>query len=216
MLSDQVKRFAPGAPSHKFNEMKRTFPLDRFEDLHRQGFPFYKTTFWYPLDREPQNVFESVVASLKELADPAPNVIGVEWWFSVMSTNTTPQWLLSCHFDRNDLAEKDLDKTTYPSKSSVLFLNSVPYGELVITDQIQTAEGIRPKQPGGMAFVRPRKNMYAVFPGQLYHGVIGRMWRPMKENHLRVSLAVNWWIARPKAGYLRDSKECLSVFGLDK
>ncbi len=209
-----VKLFTPGAPGQQFNELKRVFPQSHFERLLKDHFRFYHTTFWYPLDRRPENIFESIVRNLKPLASPSSKVVGVEWWFSVLLTNATPQWLLPCHFDRNDLEETDLDKLTHPEKSSVLFLNAVPYGELVVTDQVLTDKGARPRQPKDMVFIRPRRNLYAVFPGHLYHGVIGRMWRPVRATKLRVTMAVNWWTEPPKADYLRDSRECASVFRL--
>lgn len=210
-----VKLFKPGAPSRQFNELMRVFPESHFERLLEQDFHFYRTTFWYPLDRGPENVFESIASGLKPLANPSSQVIGVEWWFSVLLTNATPQWILPCHFDRNDLAEKDLHRLKYPERASILFLNAVPYGELVVTDQIQTESGIRPKQPADMLFIRPSRNLYAVFPGHLYHGVIGRMWRPIRSTKLRITMAVNWWTEQPKTTYLHDSRESMAAFGLD-
>ena len=91
----------------------------------------------------------------------------------------------------------------------------MPYGELVVTDQVQTAKGARPKQPKDMLLIRPRKNLYAVFPGHLYHGVIGRMWRPLKPTTMRMTMAVNWWTEQPKAEYLHDSRECMKVLRLE-
>ena len=211
---DRVKLFSPGAPSDEFGKLTEAFPQSHFERLFRNDFHFYHTTFWYPLEREPENIFESVVGSLKPLADPPPTVTGVEWWFSVLLTNTTPQWLLACHFDRNDLSEKDLNKVRYPERSSVLFLNSVPYGELVVTDQVQTEKGMRPRQPHEMVFIRPDRNCYAVFPGERYHGVIGRMWRPIEPEALRITMAINWWSEQPKADYLHDSRDCMDVYRL--
>jgi hypothetical protein len=213
--SDGVKLMRPGAPTGQFGELRRAFPQSHFERLQSEGFHFYHTTFWYPLDRPPENIFESVVQTLRPLAHPSPQVIGVEWWFSVLLTNATPQWLLPCHFDRSDLAEKDPQRIRHPESASVLFMNSVPYGELVVTDQVLTDKGTRPRQPKNMLFIRPERNLYAVFPGQLYHGVIGRMWRPQRANKLRITMAVNYWPERPKAEYLRDSRECMAAFGLD-
>ena len=109
-----VKVFAPGAPRRQFSELGRVFPQRHFERLFKDDFHFYRSTFWYPLERQPENAFESVVSSLRPLADPSSNVVGVEWWFSVLLTNATPQWLLPCHFDRNDLVETDLAKLRYP------------------------------------------------------------------------------------------------------
>ena len=99
---NDVKLFKPGAPKREFNELRHVFPESHFERLLEEGFHFYHTTFWYPLERKPENIFESVACSLKTLANPSPKVIGVEWWFSVLLTNNTPEWLLPCHFDRND------------------------------------------------------------------------------------------------------------------
>ena len=98
----------------------------------------------------------------------------------------------------------------------MFFFNAVPYGELVITDQVLGEAGQpSPREPGEMRFIPPDENRYAVFPGHLHHGVIGRMWRPEEDEHLRVSLAVNWWSERPTASYLRDSNEAVQVFDLD-
>ena len=96
-----------------------------------------------------------------------------------------------------------MQKIKHPDTASVLFLNSVPYGELVVTDQVLTEKGASPQEPKDMRFVSPKANRYAVFPGHLYHGVIGRMWRPMKDTKLRITMAVNWWTEKPTAAYLR-------------
>ena len=213
-----VKTFSPGVPSRQFNELRRVFPQSHFKRLLKEGFPFYRTTFWYPLDRKPENIFESIASSLRTSAKPSSNVTGVEWWFSVLETNATPQWILSCHFDREDMAvaESDQARVKHPDRASVLFLNAVPYGELVVTDQVLTKKGNRsPSQPTEMRFIRPDRNLYAVFPGHLYHGVIGRMWRPMRSTKLRIAMAVNYWPERPAAAYLRDSRECMSALKLD-
>jgi hypothetical protein len=214
MSIEHVQRFSPGLPQRQFRQLQRVFPSEHFARLQQEQFRFYRTTFWWPFDRAPQNVFESVIDSLKALASPSSAVIGAEWWFSVLLTNATPQWLLPYHFDRNDLEEKDVRKLKHPERSSVLFLNAVPYGELVITDQVLTEDGARPRQPTEMQFIRPKRNSYVVFPGHLYHGVIGRLWRPMKETQLRVTMAVNFWRERPNAAYMRDSSECMRVFRL--
>ena len=152
-------------------------------------------------------------AMLREAARPSPQVVGVEWWFSVLNINATPQWLLPCHFDRADLDERDPARIRHPESASVFFFNAVPYGELAITDQVLGADGRpSPGEPRLMRFVPPGENRYVVFPGHLHHGVIGRMWRPAEDERLRVSLAINWWTERPAAPYLRDSNEAAQVF----
>jgi hypothetical protein len=212
---DDVRLFEDAIPNAEFAEMGRTFPPSHFLQLKSEGFRFYQTTFWLPLDSEPGNIFERVTHSLLPLADPSSDVVGVEWWFSVGMTNATPQWILPCHFDRNDLAERNFSALKFPYRSSVLFLTEVPYGELVVTDQILTEKGISPAQPAAMRFIAPRRNLYATFPGHLYHGVIGRMWRPILPNKLRLTMAVNWWTDKPKSAYIRDSRDCMAAFRLD-
>jgi len=209
-----VKLFEPAVSRDQFDALRRAFPKSHFQRLLEEGFRFYQTTFWYPLDRAPENVFESIINSLRPLAQPSSSVMGVEWWFSVTLTNSTPQWLLPCHFDRNDLDEKDLEKIRHPETASVLFLTSAPYGELVVTDQVLTDKGAQPQQPKDMWFVSPKANRYTTFPGHLHHGVIGRMWRPVKDTKLRITMAVNWWSERPKAPYLNDSRACMTALRL--
>ncbi len=211
---DKVQTFERALPGSVLGDLTRLASPDHMARLHEEGFRFYRTTFWYPLDRPPANNFEIAIRALRDFADPPISVVGVEWWFSVMRTDATPQWLLAPHFDRSNLAEKDPEKVTHPDRASVLFLNGVPHSELVITDQVLTARGVRPKQPTEMIFVEPRRNRYVVFPGHLYHGVIGRMWRPAGPPRFRISLAVNWWSERPTAGYLLDSVHCLAALGL--
>ena len=197
-------------------DLMRSFGLERFERWRREGLPFYRTTFWYPSGRTPSHVVERAIEVLREAARPSPQVVGVEWWFSVLNINATPQWLLPCHFDRADLDERDPARIRHPESASVFFFNAVPYGELAITDQVLGADGRpSPGEPRLMRFVPPGENRYVVFPGHLHHGVIGRMWRPAEDERLRVSLAINWWTERPSAPYLRDSGEAVSVFDLD-
>jgi peptidoglycan pentaglycine glycine transferase (the first glycine) len=209
-----VRLFDPALPRREFCALRRAFPESHFQRLLQEGFRFYQTTFWYPLDRGPENIFEAIVNSLRPLAQPSASVVGVEWWFSVTQTNSTPQWLLPCHFDRNDLDEQDPQKIRHPETASVLFLTSPPYGELVVTDQVLTDKGPHPQQPKDMRFVSPKANRYATFPGHLYHGVIGRMWRPVKDTKLRITMAVNWWTQRPETGYLNESRACMTAFQL--
>jgi lipid II:glycine glycyltransferase (peptidoglycan interpeptide bridge formation enzyme) len=210
-----VKLFDRAVPRREFDALRYACPESHFQRLLQEGFRFYQTSFWYPLDRAPENIFEAIVDSLRPLAQPSASVIGVEWWFSVTLTNSTPQWLLPCHFDRSDLDEQDLSKIKHPETASVLFLNSPPYGELVVTDQVLTDKGPHPQQPRDMRFVSPKANRYATFPGHLYHGVMGRMWRPQKAAQPRIAMAVNWWTQRPQAAYLSDSRACMTALQLE-
>lgn len=210
----QVRLVQSAIAGERFNALLEQMPLAHFEALQSTQFMFYRQTFWYPLRREPVNEFEQVIRQLHPVANPPAGVTGAEWWFSVTPINTTPLWLLPLHFDRANLREKNFSRIRHPDLGSVLFLNEVPYGDLVVTDQRLTEAGARPVQPGAMRFLRPAPNAYAVFPGHLLHGVIGRMREPVQPDRLRVSMAVNWWIEPPDPEYIHDSSEALRVFGL--
>ena len=67
-----------------------------------------------------------------------------------------------------------------------------------------------------MQFTKPEENRYVIFPGNAYHGVVGRMWRDKQPDALRMSMAVNWWTNKPTAEYLMPSTECMSAFDLDQ
>jgi hypothetical protein len=200
-------------PTELFRRLRSRFKTQDFARWYHAGFPFYRTTFWYPLKRTPAHEVEEAIQVLREAASPPADVIGVEWWFSVLNTNRSPQWLLPCHFDRADLDEKDSLLVRHPVLASVLFFDRVPYGELVITEQ-RLSDGAEPNptQPAEMRFIPPEENRYAVFPGHLYHGVIGRLWREREPDSLRVSMAVNWWTEAPSCSYLRDSENALAAF----
>ncbi len=213
---EALKVFADCLPSELLQELQTQLPISRFAQWHDEGLPFYRTTFWYPRGRQPAHLLEQVIEGLALAVQPTPDVIGTEWWFSVVRTNAAPLWLLPCHFDRSDLDEREPSRIRHPEWASVLFLNDVPYGELMITEQVIGVDAEPfPYQARQARFVMPDVNRYAVFPGQLFHGVAGRMWRPREPEVLRVSLAVNWWTERPKAAYLRDSAEAPSVWELD-
>ncbi len=211
----QVRLVQTAIAPERFDALLEQMPLAHFEALQTQKFLFYRQTFWYPFRREPVNEFERVIRLLHPVANPPAGVTGAEWWFSVTPINTTPLWLLPLHFDRANLREKNFSRIRHPDLGSVLFLNEVPYGDLVITDQRLTEAGPRPVQPREMRFLQPRPNAYAVFPGNLLHGVIGRMREPIQTDRLRVSMAVNWWIDPPDPEYMDDSSQALGIFGLD-
>jgi hypothetical protein len=212
---EALKVFADCLPDALCDTLLDTLSLERIEQWRSEGFDFYRNTFWYPLEQTPGHLVEAVIQALRPAVEPSARVLGVEWWFSVTRTNAAPLWLLPCHFDRADLNERDPALIRHPEWASVLFLNEVPYGELMITEQVLGADGQpSPSQPQQARFVMPDVNRYAVFPGQLFHGVIGRLWRPREPDQLRVSMAVNWWTERPRASYLRDSAAAAEVFGL--
>src|SRR6267142_48579 len=116
---------------------------------------------------------------------------GAEWWIGRAFTTRIP---VGFHFDQ-DVKGRRL---RHPRLSSVFFFNSVRGGHLAVTDQV----------PGSRAATRlqtvaPGRNRYAIFSGNLLHGVLDARGRtpgralPGPKGRMRVTLVVNYWARRP-------------------
>jgi hypothetical protein len=151
----------------------------------------YFTTFWLDDDAEPQNAVERAVRLLSRKARPR-GCKGAEWWIGRSYTNDVP---IEFHFDEDVRGSAGL---RHPKLSSVFFFNRVRGGQLAVTDA-------RPgKGPATrLQAVAPRRNRYAIFAGDLLHGVLDARGRtpdrklPGPRGRLRVTLVVNFWAVRP-------------------
>jgi len=150
----------------------------------------YFTTFWLPREVAPAHALEEAVLALWKLARPR-GCAGAEWWIGRSHTTRIP---LEFHFDQDVKGRL----RRHPRLSSVFFFNPVRGGQLAVTDQV----------PGSGAATRletiaPRRNRYAVFAGNLLHGVLDARGRtpgrrlPGPAGRLRVTLVVNYWEQRP-------------------
>lgn len=140
----------------------------------------YFTTFWLARGARPANVIEECVL---ELARKVPvKCAGYEWWIGRAYAHRMPiEW----HFD-HDVNVKD-GVIRNPLRSSVFFFNSVRGGQLAVTDQ--TPSKIEADR---LETVEPRRNRYAIFAGDLFHGVLKG-----PAGRLRITLVVNFWAKRP-------------------
>jgi len=148
----------------------------------------YFTTFWLPRGAEPAHSVEEAVLQLWRLA--RVRCAGVEWWIGRAYTTDLP---IAFHFD-HDVKEG----SRHPLLSSVFFFNSVRGGHLAVTDQRRgSAEATL------LETVKPRRNRYAIFGGDLFHGVLdarGRTPRrplPGPRGRMRITLVINYWNRRP-------------------
>jgi hypothetical protein len=138
----------------------------------------YFTTFWLGRDTEPAHAVEEAVLALWRTA--GVRCAGVEWWIGRAYTDRLP---IGFHFD-HDIKGK---RRRHPIRSSVFFFNRVRGGQLVVTDQTPDK-----RAASRIESVKPRFNRYAIFPGNLLHGVMKG-----PGERLRVTLVVNFWRARP-------------------
>jgi len=150
----------------------------------------YFTTFWLPSGAEPEHSLEEAVLALWKLAGPRA-CAGAEWWVGRAHTTRIP---VGFHFDQ-DVKGRTLQ---HPELSSVFFFNRVRGGQLAVTDQVP---GSGPA--ARLETIVPRRNRYAVFRGDLLHGVLDVRGRtpgrplPGPKGRLRVTLVVNFWRRRP-------------------
>ena len=160
----------------------------------------YQTTFWFDLGA-PTAVTEEVILALRRRLRPE-GVVGVEWGLTRMWTGDVQ---VDFHRDRDETLARRTGRERRPAVSSVLFLNRVHGGALVVTRQRPDRRNpaLAPLPLDGDV-VAPRPNRFVWFDGRLTHGVLdaenqlpGRG-RP-GAGELRLTLVMNWWRRRPVA-----------------
>jgi len=171
----------------------------------------YNTTFWFPLGAKPTNIAEEGVSKLCALVRPGPKCIGMEWWLGRLKYGES----LPFHTDRDRSLQKQTGQIVHPLWSSILYLNLYPSTPTIVLDQVLGPDGkswVPPKPKSGMS-LDAVPNDYAVFRGDLRHGVVangaprkppGRSRKTQKSPELRLTLLVNYWDRRPVPPNCRD------------
>lgn len=160
----------------------------------------YETTFWFDFGR-PISIVEEVIVALRSRLPRQP-MAGVEWWLSRMRTTRVR---VDFHQDRDEKLALRGRRLRHPLFSSVLFLNRVRGGTLVVT--AQSPDRRNPccvPLPLEADLVAPRANRLAWFDGRLTHGVLDAnnhvpLGRASGGGELRLSVVMNWWNRRPMA-----------------
>ncbi len=148
----------------------------------------YFTTFWLPRGAPPGNVLEE--AALRLARHARVKCAGLEWWIGRTYTTRVP---IEFHYDEDVKGRR----RRHPLVSSVFFFTSVRGGQLAITDATPG------RAPQKLEAVKPRRNRYALFEGNLLHGVLDARGLtpdralPGPRGRLRVTLVVNYWDRRP-------------------
>lgn len=163
-----VRLFDSALPRRGFNALRRAFPESHFQRLLQEGFRFYQTTFWYPLDRGP-------VRRAPHGANDAVVQVAGEGGVPVCSR---------------------------AHETHVLRLLRVrpPVGEHLIGHH-QFAVGQRGEKQHARRFRVPDFRQIPFV-------------EIVADAKLRIAMAVNWWTRRPEAGYLGDSRECMTALQL--
>lgn len=157
----------------------------------------YHYTFWYGLGDEPRCVVEAAVRD--HLADRVPagvraEAVGVEWWLGRLAPPYGPNFEFGLHRDFGENpATGELES---PLLSSVMYLTSVDDGPLLVFG------GQPDLDDPDKEYVFPTANVYAKFPGDLWHVIASRKELGLRvpetsADELRLTFLVNWWPYQP-------------------
>ena len=194
-------------PKPLFDRLRHA--VDSLEDGRLKDKATYATTFWFPRGAPVTNVAEEAIMALIGQIELPSGCIGMEWWLGRLRYGKK----LNYHFDRDLALARKTGESVFPLLGSILYLNAFPSSPTVILDQIPGPDGKSrvPEEPKLSVSVEAVPNHYAIYPGNLRHGVIPnadkmQSERSDKENtsKLRLTLLVNYWHQRPSAPICRD------------
>src|SRR3977135_1392897 len=204
---DKLNLFEEALPRALFGRLVRAVQAVGTERIEDMG--SYSTTFWFPIGAKPTNIVEECLGLLWDLVRPVPECVGIEWWLGRLKFGES----LPFHTDRDRSLQKQTGQIIHPLWSSILYLNRFPSTPTIVLDQVLG--------PGGKSGAPPQAksgksldavpNEYAVFRGDLRHGVIAKEAPPPSRSRktnvspeLRLTLLVNYWDRRPMPPNCRD------------
>lgn len=206
---EKINLFEDALPTTLFRRLGRAVRAVGTERMKDMG--SYNTTFWFPLGAKTTNVVEDSILYLWTLVQPGPGCIGMEWWLGRLRQGES----LPFHTDRDRSLRKETGQIVHPLWSSILYLNRFPSSPTIVLDQVLSADGqswIPPKAECGRS-LDAVPNHYAVFRGDLRHGVVAQNYgegtnerskESRKPDELRLTLLVNYWDRRPAPPNCRD------------
>jgi hypothetical protein len=200
---NKINLFTDALPKPLFRHLVRAIEAVGAERMEDMG--SYNTTFWFPLQAEPTNIAEECASKLCEVVRPGPKCIGMEWWLGRLKYGES----LPFHTDRDRSLRKQTGEIVHPLWSSILYLNRFPSSPTIVYDQVLAPDGeswIPPKPKAGKA-LEAVPNHYAIFRGDLRHGVVAngaRQGGTKKSPMLRLTLLINYWDRRPAPPNCRD------------
>jgi len=203
---NKINLFADALPKALFRRLAHAVEAVGTERMEDMG--SYNTTFWFPLGGEPTNIVEECVSRLCQAVRPGAGCIGMEWWLGRLKYGES----LPFHTDRDRSLRKQTGEIVHPLWSSILYLNRFPSSPTIVYDQVLARDGeswIPPRPKAGKS-LEAVPNHYAVFRGDLRHGVVAngatgkRSGAGGKSPALRLTLLINYWHRRPAPPNCRD------------
>ncbi len=195
-----IRLFEEALPEPLFNRLYQA--VSAIGNERPKGRGTYATTFWFPRGTAPTNVAEEAIVKLFTMIKPPSNCAGAEWWLGRMEYGKK----LNFHFDRDLALSRKTGEAVFPLLGSILYLNSYPSSPTIVVDQVPGPDGKSkvPSQPRLTTSIAAFSNNYAVFPGNLLHGVVpdpavleADKKSESRPSELRLTLLVNYWHRRP-------------------
>ena len=201
----KISLFEDALPEPLFRQLAQAVRAVGTEGM--EGMGSYSTTFWLPRGARPSNLVEECVVKLSALVRPGPKCVGMEWWLGRLKYGES----LPFHTDRDRSLRKQTGQIVHPLWSSILYLNAFPSTPTIVYDQVLSPDGNSwvPPVPELGQTLHAVPNHYAVFRGDLRHGVVfnGAGQKPRstkKATELRLTLLINYWDRRPMPPNCRD------------
>lgn len=170
------------------------------ESLSERGGSPYHFTFWYELGAPALNAIERVVPLLRDQIpqEVRDRAVGVEYWLGRTTAPYAQNFEFGLHKDFGE--NPDTGALESPLLSSILYLTTVKDGPLVVF----------PAEPNladpAKEHVFPQANLFARFPGNLWHTIASRQdvlpgdaAEPDSDPAARLTVLVNWWAYRPSS-----------------
>ena len=206
---EKISLFEDALPEPLFRRLVYAVEAVGTERMENMG--SYSTTFWLPAGAKPANVVEECVEQLCALIQPGRDCMGMEWWLGRLKRGES----LAFHTDRDRSLRKQTGQVVHPLWSSILYLNRFPSSPTIVLDQVLSPDGKSwiPPQATSRWSLEAVPNHYAVFRGDLRHGVVankaasdtaGPSGETSLAPDLRLTLLVNYWNHRPAPPNCRD------------
>jgi hypothetical protein len=204
---NKIELFSDALPLALFRRLVRAVKAVGMERVEGT----YETTFWFPAGAQPCNIAEECVSTLYNELHPGAECIGMEWWLGRLKFGES----LPFHTDRDRSLRKLTGEIVHPLWSSILYLNRFPSSPTIVYDQVLAPDGKSwiPSEPEAGRSLEAVPNHYAVFRGDLRHGVVAnavtkegtnRSGRTTKTPPMRLTFLINYWHRRPAAPNCHD------------
>jgi len=160
-------------------------------------------TRWFPRNEEPKTAIEEAIVRLRKLVKLGDKNVGSEWWVQRISAGQDGQ--LGFHVDKDESIASNQHYLFHPEYASILYLTNKGGGTLIVNQYSPEGNGYLPDLPREGHLVLPAKNKYAIFNGDLLHGVIPGA-SDARAGEKRITFLVNFWDVKPLAPNCEELK----------